>query len=283
MSKDTHIEWCDSSLNLMMGCDGCELWTKKLKHCYAGELTNRYGGRKGYPVNFETPTLFLDRLDASLKWPDLTGTDRPDKPWLNGLPRTIFLNDMGDTFTESLPLDWLAPILPRLADSPHVWMILTKRGGRMLEFSRQHPFPSNVWPGVSVTNETTLARANSLLQVHGGGVKWISAEPLLGSIDIRDYIDEDGIDHEMPAKDGIGWLVAGGESGTGARKTSIADIYSLVNQCRGSIPIFVKQVGSKPMMPASKSLPIKDPKGGDPAEWPEEIRCREMPKVTVAA
>jgi len=46
MGIDTDIEWCDSSLQLEMGCDGCELWNPKVgeKTCYAGQLTNLHGG-----------------------------------------------------------------------------------------------------------------------------------------------------------------------------------------------------------------------------------------------
>ena len=111
MSKDTNIEWADSSLNLQMGCDGCELRNLKagINSCYAGTLTDRYGGtNKGFPKSFEEPVLFLDRIVEMMKWKTLTGKERPKKPWLDGLPRIVFLNDMGDTFTESLPLDWMA-------------------------------------------------------------------------------------------------------------------------------------------------------------------------------
>src|SRR5690242_2116818 len=106
MGIATDIEWCDSTLNLEMGCDGCELWNPKagINICYAGQVTERWGGKRGWPDSFEEPKLFLDRLEPALAWPDLTGKERPHKPWLDGLPRLIFLNDMGDTFTESLPL-----------------------------------------------------------------------------------------------------------------------------------------------------------------------------------
>src|SRR5262245_31262275 len=143
MPATTPIAWCDSTVNLMMGCDGCELWNPAagVRHCYAGALTGRHAGRKGWPDAFDRPALFPHRLDEALRWPDLTGKPRPGKPWLDGLPRLLFLNDMGDTFTEGLALDWLAPHLPRMAASPHQWLLLTKRPRRMAEFSRSHPLP----------------------------------------------------------------------------------------------------------------------------------------------
>src|SRR3990167_2456987 len=108
------ISWCDSTLNLMMGCGGCELWNGARKSCYAGVMTERQvrGDHfalhsKGWPEAFDAPQLFPHRLPEALAWPDLTGKDRLEKPWLNGLPRIVFLNDMGDTFTDQLPPDWL--------------------------------------------------------------------------------------------------------------------------------------------------------------------------------
>jgi hypothetical protein len=113
MGMHAGIEYCDSTLNLEMGCDGCELWNPKagVKQCYAGMETDRRKGGLGWPEAFEIPRIFLERLPGALKWPDLAGKARPDKPWLDGMPRIIFLDDMGDTFTESLPDDWLAPAL----------------------------------------------------------------------------------------------------------------------------------------------------------------------------
>lgn len=187
MGIHTDIEWCDSSLNLQMGCDGCELWnTKKdIKICYSGTLHQVYAGpnKKGWPESFDKPKLFLDRLEPALRWPDLTGTERPYKPWLNGLPRMIFLNDMGDTFTESLPLDWLAPLLPRMAESPHIFMLLTKRAGRMRLFSKEHPFPKNFVLMTSITSEATVNRLNDLVACRGGAWFGVSYEPAQGWVD----------------------------------------------------------------------------------------------------
>lgn len=305
MSKDTHIEWADSTLNLQMGCDGCELWNraKGVKHCYAGTLTDRYGGRKGYPDKFEEPKLFTERLDVALKWPDLTGKERPGKPWLNGLPRMIFLNDMGDTFTESLPLDWLAPLLPRMADSPHVWMILTKRGGRMKAFSEQDPFPANVWPGVSVTTQKTMARVDRLLAVRGGGVKWISAEPLLGPVNVFPALYSN---HDRAAMDNqylsplpgtaeaerffskVGLVIAGGESGPNSRPCDIGHIREIVQACKEAGTFcFVKQLGARVHDKYTRTngiaMFLDDPKGGDPSEWPEDLRVRQIPQPEAVA
>lgn len=191
MSKDTNIEWADSTLNPQMGCDGCELWNPKagIFKCYAGQLTNRYGGHSaGYPASFDQPQLFLHRLLEAEKWKDLTGKDREGKPWLNGLPRCIFLNDMGDTFTESLPEDWLASPdgvldgrtpLEILAGMKAIIMLLTKRPSRMRRFFETRKVPDNFMLMTSVTSDLTMGRVKELISID---CRWrgISYEPAWG-------------------------------------------------------------------------------------------------------
>lgn len=63
MSKNTKIQWCDSTANPTMGCDGCELWGPKRKTCYAGLLHTRFGGvTPGYAPSFGEVTLFPGRM-----------------------------------------------------------------------------------------------------------------------------------------------------------------------------------------------------------------------------
>lgn len=209
----TAIEWADSTLNLEVGCDGCELWNPKVseKTCYAGQIVERYGGKSaGYPESFDKPKLFPQRLIEAAKWPDLRGRDRPDKPWLNGMPRMVFLDDMGDTFTESLPIDWLAPHLPVMADMPFIFMLLTKRANRMLEFSRTYPFPKNFWLLTSITSAANYNRIDQLIEVEGGSVKGISYEPAWGPIDLSRWIGE-------PLLPLLQWVISGGSSGPTAK------------------------------------------------------------------
>jgi protein gp37 len=187
----TPIQYCHSSINLMMGCDGCELWDLRrgVRHCYAGGMTERLAGQEGFPAAFDRPALFTHRLGQALRWPDLTGWPCPDKPWLDGYPRIVFLNDMGDTFTESLPPDWLSPLVPRLAASPHVWLLLTKRPARMLAWVRRYreqaPFPRNFWLCASVTGTGTLGRVVPVLDLARElprHVVGLSVEPLLADV-----------------------------------------------------------------------------------------------------
>ena len=115
----------------------------------------------------------------------LTGTAREHKPWLNGLPRIIFVNDMGDTFTASLPEDWLAPELGIMAASPHQWILLTKRADRRRDFSFRHTLSPNVWAGVSITSPQDQ-RLRYLMQTRAR-IRWVSYEPILAPVDWRPW------------------------------------------------------------------------------------------------
>lgn len=140
MSKNTKIQWCDSTVNPTMGCDGCELWSNHKKTCYAGILHRRFGGAtKGYAPSFEEVTTFPGRMSQAAHWPDLTGMQRSEKPWLDGMPRTIFVSDMSDSLSRSVPFDYLEEEVIRNVKSDHgqrhQWLWLTKRPGRMAQFS----------------------------------------------------------------------------------------------------------------------------------------------------
>ena len=255
MSERTKIAWADSTCNLCMGCSQqCELAGG---HCYAEALCKRMAGHKGYPADFRKPKLFLHRLDEALRWPDLTGTDRPDKPWLNGLLRIIVLNFLGETFDPALPEDWLLmpgvvgqtkgyvamirgetipSVLEQLAASPHIYIILTKQAKRMAEFSARHPFPANVWVGVSVMGPETMDRLKWLSGTKTHGRRIVSFEPLLAPVDVSAIIGY------------FDWAIIGLESGRNHRTGEVEWIRSPVEQAHAAgVPAFVKQdAGLKP-------------------------------------
>ena len=211
MGIRTDIPYCDSTVNPMMGCDGCELWSPRIgnKHCYSGVMTERYAGRKGWPVEFGAPALFPERVAKAVGWSDLTGKKRRSSPWLDGYPRVIFWNDMGDPFTESLPLDWMAPHVEAMATAPHINLILTKRPSRMVEFFNKIGLvPDNFWLGTSVTSNATVTRVAQLLELRlMAKVLWVSAEPLVERLSPSSWRFLQEID----------WLVVGGESGYNRR------------------------------------------------------------------
>jgi protein gp37 len=281
MAKDTHIEWTDSTLNAEMGCDGCELYNPKLEaadpdykpECYAKIQTDRYAGHsKGYPEAFNKPKLFTDRIALACKWADLTGKSRPTKPWLNGLPRTIFLDDMGDTFTESLPLDWLAPFIPAMEAAPHIWQLLTKRPERMRTFfERYGHVPKNFWLMTSVTDKRTAPRIHQLLWIAGArdSVRGISYEPAWGPIADTDCFRSFLL---MEPHEKL-WVIIGGQSGPDSRPFDIQWARDVIAQCKAAgVPVFYKQGG------ASNACP-HDRKGGHFECFPLDLQVREFPNA----
>jgi len=253
MAIKTQIEWCDSTVNAMAGCDGCELWIPKagVKDCYAGTLTERYGGRSGWPTSFAQPRHFPGRIEAALRWPDLTGTKRADKPWLDGMPRLIFLDDMGDTFTESLDADWLLPLIETMARAPHIWIFLTKRPRRMRAFfERVGDIPANFWLGTTVTGPATLGRLRDLHELRniGDNILWCSFEPLMAPIKFSAW-QGNGVLESRPGFVDLDWAVVGGGSHM-KRKIKSEWAYDLIYWLDvAGVPTFFKQWGDLSVNP----------------------------------
>jgi protein gp37 len=276
MSVKTKIQWCDSTVNPTMGCDGCELWGAQRRSCYAGTLHARFGGvSPGYAPTFEQVTLFSGRTSEAARWSDLTGKKRPDKPWLDGMPRLIFVSDMSDSLSRSVTFEFLRDEIVKVASewsgSRHQWLWLTKRARRMASFStwlndQGVHWPPNLWAGTSITNRRSTVRIPSLLQVGDSAtIRFLSAEPQIEPIDLRPWLS------------GLAWVIQGGESGHGARHFDLAWLDAVRHQCRGAeVPLFVKQLGSS-VISSGRELPFEDSHAGDWSEWPEEIRERQMP------
>ena len=73
------------------------------------------------------------RMETAARAPSLAGQIRPDKPWLNGLPRLIFISDMSDALSEDVTFEYLeTEVIDAVAGdrgSEHNWLWLTKRPG----------------------------------------------------------------------------------------------------------------------------------------------------------
>jgi protein gp37 len=124
-----------------------------------------------------------------------------------------------------------------------------------LNFERHDVWPlPNVWPGVSIENqETADERIPLLLQIQAA-VHWVSAEPLLGHIDLRalpsasgigrylDALSNAGVDSGALIPSKIDWVVAGGE--TKGRPIHPDWVRSLHDQCEeAGVPFLMKQWG----------------------------------------
>jgi protein gp37 len=144
------------------------------------------------------------------------------------------------------------------------------------------PLP-NVWLGVSVEDQATADERIPVLLQTPAAHRFISAEPLLGPIQITRLA---GTGHDLGwcrRVDGLEWVIVGGESGPSARPCDLRWVRSIVTECcAASVPCFVKQLGAQPnalgFLGAGRFMGrLLDRKGGDPAEWPESLRVRQVP------
>lgn len=233
-----------------------------------------------------------------------------------------FVNSMSDLFHESVPDEWIDRVFAVMALCPqHTFQVLTKRSARMRAYlnwtraklGRQTELQAavidiaraggldidglevaeararvsgagavgsvlpNVWLGVSAERQKEYDERKDDLRNTPAAVHFFSFEPLLGPI-VGDYFGE--------------WSIVGGESGPGARPFDLEWARSIVAQCKtADVACFVKQLGSHPVDSARPCAPADHPlrligkskKGGDQAEWPPELRVREMPGVASPA
>lgn len=276
MSNTTKIQWCDSTCNPTMGCDGCELWTRQVKKCYAGTLHVRFGGSsKGYAPSFKEVTTFPGRMEVASRWSNLQGSKRPEKPWLNGMPRLIFVSDMSDSLSSTVTFEYLmdevvANVLSPLGNRHH-WLWLTKRPDRMANFSKWLSengleWPKNLWAGTSVTSQKTTSRIQHLLKVGDASTaRFLSVEPQHENIDLSKWLPK------------LDWIIQGGESGHGAVPFDIEWARSLSKQCRlHGVPYFLKQLGAN-VQSNGEEIKFLDGHAGDWTEWPTDLLHREMP------
>jgi protein gp37 len=313
LMADTHIEWTQRVWNATTGCDrvsaGCD-------HCYALTMAKRLKGmgqakyQKDGDPRTSGPgfglTVHEDVLTQPLRW------RKPSK---------VFVNSMSDLFHAEVPDEFLAKVFAVMAAAPqHTFQILTKRHARMrsllnssgfavqvaAECARlwnvddvaplRGPLP-NVWLGVSCEDQRWADLRIPALLDTPAAVRWVSAEPLLNPVGLRpgQWIPplEGGprVNLNRPWEEPgptLDWVVAGGESGTGARRLGPGWIRHLVDECQSTgTPIFVKQMGSvwaSTTTVAGKTVAAHgDPKGGDPQWWPADIRVREFPQDAVVA
>lgn len=125
----------------------------------------------------------------------------------------------------------------------------------------------------------------------------LSLEPLLGPVDAECFVNRGECAKARCVKGKVDWLIIGGESGPNARSCNVDWIRSLLKQGRAAgVATFVKQLGARPVGRWTASpqesglgqgwpagLKIIDKKGGDPSEWPAELRVQEWPSFAEAA
>lgn len=213
MAKSS-IEWTDATWNPVTGCTkispGC-------KHCYAERMAKRLKamGQRNYINGFDL-TLQPHMLELPLKW---------------RRPSQVFVNSMSDLFHRDVPASYIEKVFDVMRRAHwHQYQVLTKRSERLRELASQLPWEPQIWMGVSVESEDYLHRVDDLRHT-GARIKFLSLEPLLGplpKIDLR----------------GIDWVIAGGESGPGARPMHASWVEQIRDHClAANVPFFFKQWG----------------------------------------
>lgn len=292
-------KWWDVSWSPITGCtpisDGCQ-------NCWAKRMANRLKGRFGYPEDepFRV-TYHPDKIEQPLKWRK---------------PRRIFVCSMGDLFHSDVCRYQIMNILS-MAElcQQHTFIILTKRPERMKAEIIEHfnwmeraggdgtyfKKLSNLWLGVSVENQKAADERIPILLDIPAAVRFVSAEPLLSSLDLSKWFGDDlekcvcgwrgkeenmhddyagdTFDYVCPrcGSGDVGelspldWIVAGGETGAGARKLNPEWVGDIYDQCKNArTPFFFKQWGSwiEKLSPGTK-VPF--------AKRMEIENCKEFP------
>lgn len=253
MGRDTAISWTDGTWNPWIGCDkvspGCA-------HCYMFREQERFNQdptkvRRTAPATFNSP----------LRWKE---------------PRRIFTCSWSDFFHANADA-WRDEAWRIIRDTPqHVYQVLTKRPERIADhlpadWGQGYP---NVWLGTSVENQRWTTRIPILLAVPAR-VHWISAEPLLGPLDLTKYLCPpmrvSGAPSDVPpaqrkpmhpdtmaalaavgraalkhvgGDNFIEWVVVGGESGAEHRPMDLKWAQAIRDQCvAAGVAFHFKQVG----------------------------------------
>jgi len=281
MSKSS-IEWTEHTWNPIVGCSivspGCT-------NCYAMKMAARIESMGNQPRYAGTTR----KVNGNAVWTGKLAL-APESTLLQPLkrraPTTYFVNSMGDLFHEDCPDEWIDRVFAVMALAPqHTFQVLTKRAKRMRSYlsarkgmgnaqicdainhipaplgnrhgALEMPLP-NVWLGVSTERQQEADERIPHLLATPAAVRFISAEPLLGPINLSQHLEgheEHGVDmtREVGSRvgacigwtPGLDWVIVGGESGHGARPMDPEWALSIRDQCdQAGVPFFFKQWGS---------------------------------------
>jgi protein gp37 len=306
MADRSSIEWTDATWNPVRGCtrisDGC-------RNCYAEGIAARFSD-PGQPFHG-----FAHRTASGPRWTGKLALvpEALAAPLRWRKPRRIFVNSMSDLFHESLPDEVIEAVFAVMSLAPqHTFQVLTKRADRMRSFMEfasldrcqaelcaaelvpveliararkdtiNGPWPlPHVQLGVSAEDQRTAEERIPHLLRTRAAVRILSAEPLLGPIDLRRLrvpgelytlnalTGLHGVEVERQRapggdlRDGLAelprlprpipaldWVIAGGESGRGARPAHPDWFRRLRDDCATTrTPFFFKQHGAWKHMP----------------------------------
>jgi len=311
MAENSKIEWCDHTFNPWIGCTrvsaGCD-------GCYAAVSTPARAMGVKWGAGEERHRTAPRTWAQPKRW-----NDRHAEFFAaHGRRQRVFCASLADVFDNEVPVEWRVDLFRLIAATPNLdWLLLTKRIGNawpmMLEISKrcqggEQPL-DNMWLGATVVNQEEADRDIPKLLATPARVRFLSIEPMLGPVDL-DSIPWGGrrcsaLRGWAGPELGIHWVIVGGESGHGARPLHVEWVRSIVRQCQAArVPALVKQLGAtvldvgmsspgghwpsgmvrEPIPRSTESdapfvVRLKHKKGGDVAEWPEDLRVREFPNA----
>ena len=274
MGAKSQIEWTEATWEPITGCSKC---SSGCDNCYAIMLA---AGRLRHHRHYKGLTQITNGR------PNWTGElrfneDLLAQPLRWRQAKRIFVCSCGDLFHPQVPDAWIDRIFAVMAlATRHTFQVLTKRPERAMAFitpqrreaverrmwdhqpkrgpeicwpliPEHWPLP-NVWLGTSVENQAAADKRIPELLATPAAVRWVSIEPLLGPVDLSQWLKHWHIP-VPPAPDGdcpprsvpaIRWVVVGGESGKAARPMHPAWARGLRDQCAAAgVPFFFKQWG----------------------------------------
>lgn len=274
MGETTKIEWCHHTFNPWIGCTKV---APECANCYAEEQMASRWKKVEWGDKGERKRTATTNWRDPLKWNREAEAARER--------RRVFCASLADVFEDKPELvQWRDELFALIDATPWLdWLLLTKRPENI---KKMWPLPkmeyhglniplddtaaierlarrNNVWLGTSCGHSESLHRVESLIQCRElSPILFVSAEPLLQALEFGSLMDS------------IDWLIVGGESGPKARPCSVEWIRSIARKTRK--PIFVKQLGAKPTS-YDREMRIRESKGGDPSEWPQDLRVRDFP------
>jgi len=306
VSDHTAIEWSDATWNPTRGCTkvsaGC-------KNCYAEAFAERFRGVKGhaYEQGFDM-RLVPEALNLPLRW------KKPRRVFVNSMS-DLFHEDVPDGFVADVfnvmkaaprhTFQVLTKRSARMSDFvrrwtgatlplPSVWLGVSCEDQAAADERIPHLLATPA--AVRFVSCEPLLAPVDLTRIYGhvniGGSADLCVDALAGRYAAAWSGRETRTDRPLSdlGAGRIDWVIVGGESGPKARPCRIEWIRSILAQCKAAgTAAFCKQLGSCPRSASDVfgerqedvggawEHHVRDRKGGDPAEWPEDLRVREMP------
>jgi len=224
MGKNSKIEWTHHTFNPWWGCVRL---SPACKHCYAESWARRVGSNV-WGSTAERRFFGDSHWNEPIKWNKEAGKAR--------VRLRVFCASMGDIFEKRPELNiWRSRLWTLIDSTPELdWLLLTKRPDHVQSMVPwKSDWPQNVWLGTTVENQHWAEKRLPILVDIPAKIRFISAEPLLGPLEISKWLDGH-----------LDWVITGGESGPRARPSSPRWFKGLMQQCmKAAVPFHFKQWG----------------------------------------